>query len=357
MEQNAAARPFLPWVGGKERLQYIIRSIFPPRCTKYAEHCGGSGAILLGQPRVAGRVEVYNDCDADLTNLFLCVRDRPMALLRELGFFPLHSEVEFELLLRLLRREMPAPDFTGDELAVAEFCLTPEQSRRVRTVLEGRAELWDVRRAAAFYSVTRRSFNSMRKTFALRPTNVENFLRLIVSASRRLQDVVITNRDFEKSICLHDAPGVTHYCDPPYFDAEKMYAPVFSLDDHVRLHDRLRTCRGNVVVSYNHCDYIRELYADFYQMRFDRVNSMSSHKNAVYEEMLLTNYDPRPMLETRMKQYNMFAPEQEEQGELVLIHEPCRLNSVAMPESKETFGGKHEKIYQEHHQEEAGHSL
>lgn len=319
MEQGV--RPFIPWVGGKEKLQYIIRPIFPPRCTKYVEHCGGSGAILLGQPKVLGRVEVYNDYDADLTNLFVCVRDRPMALLQELGFFPLHSEAEFMMLVKMLERSMPPPDFTDNELAVAEVWLTPEQCEVVRRILEGRAELWDVRRAAAFYAVGRRSFNSMRKTFAMRPTNVENFFRLIINGSQRLKDVVITNRDFEASIKAHDGADVTHYCDPPYFEAEDMYQPEFSVEDHLRLHDKLHDCTGNVVVSYNNCDFICGVYDDFYQMRFDRVNSMSTKKNAVYEELLLTNYDPRPMLAAQVKQYNMFSPDQE-LGELVLVHVP-----------------------------------
>ena len=71
MELGLTARPPFPWVGGKERLQNIIRSIFPPRPPRFVEHFGGSGSILLGQPMCLGRMDVYNDYDSDLTNLFL----------------------------------------------------------------------------------------------------------------------------------------------------------------------------------------------------------------------------------------------------------------------------------------------
>lgn len=330
MQAGLTARPPFPWVGGKERLQYIIRSIFPPMPPRYAEHFGGSGSILLGLPMSLGRMEVYNDYDSDLTNLFLCIRDRTVELLNELGFFPLHAEEEFLLLLKFLRREASLPDFTESELAVAKMVLTGVQYEQVERILRGRAAAWDVKRAAAFYAVDRRSFNSMRQTFALRPTNIRNFFRLIAAAALRLEKVVITNRDFEESIRTHDSEHTLHYCDPPYFEAEKMYTPGFTLDDHYRLHDILRVCKGPRVISYNDCAFTRELYDDFYLLHFDRQNSMSQTEGAVYEELLITSYDPRPMLEQNTRQFNIFEPDMES-GRLVLVHEPRKSGMVSVP--------------------------
>ena len=331
MEQGLTARPYFPWVGGKERLIPIICPIFPPGMPRYGEHFGGSGSILLGQPRVKGRIEVYNDYDADLSNLFLCVRDRLAALLRELKYLPLHSEAEFHALRHALAHE-GVPDFTEDEAAVARIMLTPEQSEEARMILQGRAELWDVRRAAAYYTIGRRSFNGTWSSFVIRPTNLENFLGLMERASRRLRDVVITNRDFEVSIRTLDNTGTLHYCDPPYFETEKMYSPDFSIKDHYRLHDTLRSCEGPQVISYNDCDFIRELYDDFYIMHFERQNNLSLKKDSVFEELLITSYDPRPMLAQQTKQFNMFEPEDVcVKGELVLVHEAHRPIAVSMP--------------------------
>ena len=330
MQTGLTARPPFPWVGGKERLQYIIRSIFPHKPPRYVEHFGGSGSILLGMPMSLSRMEVYNDFDSVLTNLFRCIRDRTIALLNELGFFPLHSEEDFLLLLKFLRREMMLPDFTESELAVAKIVLTDIQYEQVEKILRGRASAWDVKRAAAFYTVDRGSFNSMRQTFAMRPTNIRSFFKLITAAALRLEKVVITNRDFEESIQFHDSENTLHYCDPPYFDAEKMYSPGFGLKDHYRLHDTLRECKGPRVVSYNDCDFTRELYDDFYLMHFERQNSMSKTEGAVYEELLITSYDPRPMLAQNTEQFNMFEPDMES-GRLILVHEPCQPITVSMP--------------------------
>ena len=331
MEQGLTAKPYFPWIGGKEKLIPIICPVFPPGMPRYGEHFGGSGSILLGRPKVKGQIEVYNDYDADLSNLFLCVRDKLTELLRELKYLPLHSEAEFHAYRRALARE-GLPNFAENEIAIAKILLTPEQFEEARIILQGRSELWDVRRAAAYYTVDRRSFNGTRNAFAIRPTNLVNFLNLMERASRRLQDVVITNRDFEASIKAIDNVDTLHYCDPPYFKTEKMYSPEFSLEDHCRLHDMLRNCKGPQVISYNDCDFTRELYDDFYIMHFERQNNMSLKKDSVFEELLITSYDPRPMLAQRAKQFNMFEREDDfEKGELILVHEANRPVIVSMP--------------------------
>ena len=333
-QQGLTAKPFIPWIGGKERYIPIICPIFPPKMHRYGEHFGGSGSILLGQPRVRGRIEFYNDYNADLSNLMLCVRDRLAALLQELRYLPLHSEAEFNAFRQALSHE-GMPDFTEDEIAIVRVMLTPEQCREARMILQGRAELWDVRRAATYYTVDRRSFNATCTSFALRPTNLEHFLGLIERASRRLRDVVVTNRDFEDSIKAIDRPDTLHYCDPPYFETENMYAAEFSLDDHYRLHKALHVCKGLRVISYNDCDFTRELYDDYYIMRFERKNSMSQKKGATFKELVITNYDPKPMLAQCARQFNMFEREGDyEKGELVLVHEPHDPICVAMPGSK-----------------------
>ena len=160
--------------------------------------------------------------------------------------------------------------------------------------------------------------------------SIRNFFRLITAAALRLEKVVITNRDFEESIRTHDSEGTLHYCDPPYFEAERMYSPGFGLEDHYRLHDVLRTCKGPRVISYNDCAFTRELYGDFYLMHFERQNSMSQTEGAVYEELLITSYDPRPMLEQNTGQVTMFEPDRES-GRLILVHEPSAPLMVPVP--------------------------
>lgn len=50
---------------------------------------------------------------------------------------------------------------------------------------------------------------------------------------------------------------------------------------------------GFVMVSYNYCPFIVDLYKEFYIFYTTRPNSMSQKAGSEYEEIVITNYDPR----------------------------------------------------------------
>ena len=91
----------------------------------------------------------------------------------------------------------------------------------------------------------------------------------------------------------------------------------FTEQDHIRLHDALTGCNGFVVVSYNDCEYVRELYRDFFILAFSRPNSMSHKAGSQYQEIILTNFDPREMI----SQTNLFESAGQ-YGDMELIHIP-----------------------------------
>jgi hypothetical protein len=103
----------------------------------------------------------------------------------------------------------------------------------------------------------------------------------------------VENKDFEEVIRQYDRAGAVIYCDPPYYKAESCYEVEFPPEDHQRLHDVLVTCEGYFIVSYNYQDYICEIYQDCYIFRTSRPNSMSQTAGSEYEEIVITNYDPR----------------------------------------------------------------
>lgn len=94
------------------------------------------------------------------------------------------------------------------------------------------------------------------------------------------------------------------YADPPYLEAERMYAPSFDLRDHVRLHDCLcapAARDSHIVLSYNSHPDILDLFApDFYIVGFDRPNPMARQEDSRYHELLMTNFDPSPMLNRQL---------------------------------------------------------
>ena len=303
---DLTCRPPLNWVGGKGIIREIVRLLFPPWADRYAEHFVGGGSILFGTPPKPGMVEVINDYDSDLVNFYICVRDRPFALMDELKLLPIQSEAEFIQLKRFLSGQEIMPDFSLDELRIARQSLTPEQFEEIAPILQGRAELWDVRRAAAFYKVNRFCFNGTMDAFAVKPARLTHFIPNILAAAKRLENVVITNRDFEDSYRLNKKANTIHYFDPPYYMTEGMYKPVFTREDHHRLHDLVPSSEGYVVVSYNDDVFIRDMYHDCYILAFTRQNTMSQKSGAKFGELLITNFDPRPIIEINA-QLSMFG--------------------------------------------------
>ena len=210
------AKPMFPWVGGKERLIPMIRQVMPSKMSQYMEPFGGSGANLLGMPPERSRLDIYNDYNQDLVNFFLCARDRPLSLVRELGFLPLNSRAEFEYLIRFLKQEEMGSEYVEDEIAIAEEYFPPGEAEEVIALLRGRAELLDVRRAAAFFKVSRYSYSGTMTSYGVKACDLKHFFHLIWSASRRLARVVIERQDAIELIRKRDRPDGVIYCDPPY---------------------------------------------------------------------------------------------------------------------------------------------
>ena len=79
------------------------------------------------------------------------------------------------------------------------------------------------------------------------------------------------------------------------------------------------------MVSYNYCPFICGLYQDFYIFHTTRPNNMSQTVGSEYEEVVMTNYDPRAYAAARSEQITLFQLEGAESCECrqyTLIHEP-----------------------------------
>ena len=92
------------WMGNKTSILHILYALFPLNYERYIEPFGGSGAVLLGKKK-PDKFEVYNDFNHNLVNLFRCMRDRPMAFIKELGFYPLNSRDDFNAIKCFFKQE------------------------------------------------------------------------------------------------------------------------------------------------------------------------------------------------------------------------------------------------------------
>jgi len=297
----------ISWVGGKKALRDLIYQKMPNEFGRYIEVFGGGGWVLFGR-RPDAAMEVYNDFNSDLANLFHCVRDQPMAFLKELGFLPLNGRDEFFVLRKFLEQEEFTDAFMRQELELAQRELTPVQFDEIRAILLERAGMNDIRRAAAFFKVIRYSYGSGCTSYGCQPFDIRKTFDLIWQGSRRLRDTVIENKDFEELIKQYDRENAFIYCDPPYYLTEGHYAVEFRREDHFRLRDTLKGCQGRFLVSYNDCEFIRELYQDFRIEAVSRLNNLAQRydNGCEYAEVLISNYDTGERLRDMPVQLGLF---------------------------------------------------
>lgn len=285
---------FISWVGGKKLLRQELYPLFPKKYNRYVEVFGGGGWVLFGKPRDHCNLEVYNDYNNDLANLFLCARDKPISLVKELGFLPLNSRSEFFLLRQFLARKEFDDQLLVEELALLERELPAPDAEELKALLLEQAEAWDVRRAAAFYRLIRYSYGSGCTSFGAQGMDIRKTFGAIWEASRRLANTVVENKDFEALIRQYDRTDTFFYCDPPYYETEDHYEVVFAKTDHERLRAVLGAAEGKWMVSYNDCAYIRQLYDGCWIKAVSRMNNMAQRyeTGALYPEVVITNYDP-----------------------------------------------------------------
>ncbi|MFR2963478.1 MAG: DNA adenine methylase [Oscillospiraceae bacterium] len=120
---------FIPWVGGKGKLLWIINKLMPDRYTRFIDVFGGSGTVTMCRPIQRGCMEVYNDFNSNLTNLFCCVKNRPMALLAELGFLPLNTRDDFNILYKFFSKGEFTDDYLQEEMDLTEVRSKPPTPR------------------------------------------------------------------------------------------------------------------------------------------------------------------------------------------------------------------------------------
>ena len=234
------AKPPFPWIGSKEKIAPYILQLFPPKLTQYVDPFGGSGAVLLALPPDPNRLDIYNDLDAELVNLFSCIKECSNVLLRELKFLPIHSRKLFEYYRDFVaHKEVYFQNVQAEiECLGDRSCFTEEQAGELLPIFQERLALYDVKRAAAYYLAIRGSFSGTINSFGVKGLDVERFLKLFPPVSARLKDVPLENKNALQLIRERDKKGSLIYADPPYVKTERLYvfeAPI-DLLSHITLY-------------------------------------------------------------------------------------------------------------------------
>lgn len=294
-------------VGNKTAILHILYALFPPQYDRFIDVFGGSGSVLLDNPEICP-FEVYNDFDRNLANLFRCMKERTMAVIRELGFCHLNSREDFIAVRRFFENEQFEDRYLSEELKLTELILPLPEAEELKEIRTRITQDFDVRRAAMFLKLLRFSYSSSGKSYASQPFDIRKLFGLISQLQDRMANVVVENQDFETLIKHYDRPNAFFYLDPPYFSTEDMYEVGFGWDDHVRLRDTLKNIKGKFLLSYNDCDEIRELYNGFSLFDFSRTHSMAQRYEAgkEFKELLIGNYDLYEREKSKPKQLTIF---------------------------------------------------
>lgn len=232
-------KSFIPWIGGKSQLAKTIVSMFPTDTDfdRYIEVFGGGGSVLFSKDKHAS-LEVYNDANGQLVNLFRCINSREV----------------FEDIKALIN---------------------------IRGMI-------DIQRAAMFFVQIKISYGADGRTYGCSKKNLSpDYLTEIEKRLKTDAGVVIEHKDFENLIKVYDRPKALFYCDPPYHTTEKYYDAEFSINDHERLKNALSNINGRFILSYNDDSYIRNLYKDFNIAEVKRQNNLSK---GIYKELIIKNY-------------------------------------------------------------------
>jgi DNA adenine methylase len=222
--------PPISWHGGKSRFTSNILAVFPEHRT-YVEVFGGSAAVLLAKE--PSRVEVFNDVDGDIVNLFRVLRDPNLSpQLQKACAATLYARSEFIL----------AQEPTDDPVERARRFLVRQRMSR-----SGLGARWswvvdDSRGGMA--SVVRRWQATEERLSALH---------------QRLRTVQIEQADWREILHRYDGEGTLFYLDPPYVPESRIgghYLHEMTRCDHDDLIRQILRVKGKVVLSgYQHPSY------------------------------------------------------------------------------------------------------
>lgn len=249
---------FMGRIGGKKRLRDAIISRFPQEMpARYIEVFGGAGWVLFRKEKHLGQLEVFNDLDKQVVNLFRCIKYHREALQKELDWLP-SSRTIFNDLLQMIN-------------------------------LNG---LTDIQRAARYLYLAKISFGADHKTFATSKKGLARTLNFMEEVQHRLEGVVIECKGYENLISVYDRQNALFYLDPPYVGSENLYDCLFDVHDHLRLCDILKHLKGSFILSYNDCELVRDLYSNFKCERIERQNMLPSVGNnrTPFQEVIIRNY-------------------------------------------------------------------
>ena len=248
-------KPPICRMGGKSRLRKTIIEMIPEH-TCYVELFFGAGWVYFGKE--PSKVEVINDIDKELINLFKMIK---------------YHAPEIE---RMLEYEISGRDMFEEYKNYTVEYLT------------------EINRAVRFLYLISQSFAGKGQHYGYGTTKTPSqqiYKNVLIDLKERLKNTYVENLGFEIVIDKYDRPHTFIFCDPPYFETSG-YGVEFGESEHLLLRDRLINLKGKFLLTINDHPSTREWYKDFNIKEVEVNYSVSkNHKDKQkYKELIITNY-------------------------------------------------------------------
>ena len=259
--------PIFPWMGGKRRLAPFLLPLFPDhRC--YVEPFAGAAALYFAKPE--SEIEVINDLNGEIANLYRVVKHHLEELLRQYKW-------------ALTSRQM----YRWEQMAVPET-------------------LTDIQRAARWFYLQKLSFGAKvdGQTFGTATTCRPrlNLLRLeedLSAAHLRLANTYIENLPWHDVVARYDRPHTLVYCDPPYWGTAG-YGNEFQLEEYDRMAELARTMQGTMIISVNDHPEMRRIFDGLPMQSVSIDYTVGGGAGVEAQELVIGNWrggwpEPRPL--------------------------------------------------------------
>lgn len=271
MKTNFLKSP-LRYPGGKSRAIKVLMPFFPQDFDELAEPFFGGGSVGLYLAQNLGLKQIFaNDLNTDLYCFWQTLKTQNKALIDEIKRTRQTHTNGRELYEKLLARR-------GENLS-------------------------DFQRAVDFFVLNRITFSGVvdcggysQKAYESRftPSSIERLKNM----DSILRNFTFSNQSYE-NLLQNNGKRVFIFLDPPYFSASKskLYGKKGDLHtnfNHERLCEHLKNTKHHFLLTYDDSEFIRELYKDFYKLKYTLQYGMNNFKQTKAnkgQELLISNYE------------------------------------------------------------------
>lgn len=265
----------LRYPGGKSRAIKFLYQYFPNDFKVYKEPFFGGGSVGIYIAQIMKNTKIYaNDLNYELYCFWHSLKMHPNKLIE--GIIELKNKFKIGKELYdfiLYRRDF---NLSTLERGIDFFILN-------RITFSGIVDSGGFSQKAYESRFTMSSIDRLKNTHKI----IKNFN----FSCDNFFDFVDSNLDSQKDTFI--------FLDPPYYSSvkSKLYGKkgiLHSNFNHEKFRNYLYKIKSKFLLTYDNCDYIRELYKDFYTLEWDLqygMNNYKQKKSDIGKELLISNYD------------------------------------------------------------------